>query len=67
MTLRALVVVDEPLARRKLKGLIADVAWLEWLGEASDGEEALERIDSLEPDVVFLDIQMPGDRGIAPP
>ena len=63
MTLRALVVDDEPLARRKLKGLIADVAWLEWLGEASDGEEALERIDSLKPDVVFLDIQMPGVLG----
>ena len=63
MTLRALVVDDEPLARRKLKVLIANVAWLQWLGEASDGEEALERIDSLKPDVVFLDIQMPGVLG----
>ena len=63
MTLRALVVDDEPLARRKLRGLIDDVGWLEWLGEASDGLEALERIDTLRPDVVFLDIQMPGVLG----
>jgi len=64
MTLTTLVVDDEPLARRKLAALIADVPWATSLGEASDGAAALEAIDRLQPDVVFLDVQMPEVSGV---
>src|SRR5262249_58582542 len=55
----ALVVDDEPLARRKLAALIADVPWAVQVGEARDGPSALESVRRLRPDVVFLGIQMP--------
>jgi two-component system LytT family response regulator len=55
---------DEPLARRKLLDLIADVGWAANLGEAGTGIEAVERINSLRPDVVFLDIRMPELSGL---
>jgi two-component system LytT family response regulator len=58
------VVDDEPLARRKLIDLIAEVDWAANLGEAASGEEALERIDAQRPDVVFLDIAMPEVSGL---
>jgi two-component system, LytTR family, response regulator len=54
-----LVVDDEPLARRKLAGLVADVPWAVQVGEASDGPSAIEAVRRMRPDVVFLDIQMP--------
>jgi two-component system LytT family response regulator len=60
----ALVVDDEPLARRRLAALIADVPWAEQIGEASDGVAAIEAAARLHPDVVFLDIQMPELSGI---
>lgn len=60
----ALIVDDEPLARRKLAELLADVEWLRAVGEAADGETAARSIDDLRPDVVFLDIEMPGLSGI---
>jgi two-component system LytT family response regulator len=59
-----LVVDDEPLARRKLAALIADVPWAVQVGEASDGASALEAVARLRPDIVFLDIQMPELSGI---
>lgn len=61
--MRALVVDDEPLARRELRRLLRPFSWMEIVGEAGDVEEARERIDALLPDVVFLDIQMPGGTG----
>ncbi len=61
--MRALIVDDEPLARRELRRLLAPFAWVEIVGEASDVEEARERVESLLPDVVFLDVQMPGGTG----
>ena len=64
MKITALVVDDEPLARRKLSTLIADVPWAEQIGEASDGAFAIEAAARLHPDVVFLDIQMPELSGI---
>lgn len=60
----ALVVDDEPLARRKLVTLLADVPWVKCVGEAEDGIAALDQISRLQPDVLFLDIQMPELSGI---
>jgi two-component system LytT family response regulator len=60
----ALVVDDERLARRKLRNLIAQVEWLAYAGEAVDGENAMAEIKRLQPDLLFLDIEMPGLSGI---
>ncbi|HEY6061963.1 MAG TPA: LytTR family DNA-binding domain-containing protein [Chitinophagaceae bacterium] len=57
---RAIVIDDEPAARRLMKNLLqehADV--IEVIGEASTGEEAIQKIESLKPELIFLDIQMP--------
>ncbi|MGZ6058100.1 MAG: LytR/AlgR family response regulator transcription factor [Myxococcaceae bacterium] len=62
--IRALVVDDEPLARARLKELIAELAWLEQVGEAASGAEAIAALDRLRPDLVFLDIQLPGISGL---
>jgi two-component system, LytTR family, response regulator len=64
MNVTALVVDDEPLARRKLAAQIAEVPWATLLGEASDGPGALDAIARLRPDVVFLDVQMPELSGV---
>jgi two-component system LytT family response regulator len=58
--LRALVVDDEPVARRRLKTLLAGETGVEVVGECEDGADAVEAIRRLRPDVVFLDVQMPG-------
>ncbi|HEY0558018.1 MAG TPA: response regulator [Thermoanaerobaculia bacterium] len=57
--IRALLVDDEPPARRKLRDLLAREADFEIVGEAEDGLAAVEAIRAADPDVVFLDIQMP--------
>jgi two-component system LytT family response regulator len=62
--MKILVVDDEPLARRKLAALIKDVAWAEQIGEVADGTSAVEAVARLQPDIVFLDIQMPELTGI---
>jgi two-component system LytT family response regulator len=64
MTLRALIVDDEAPARGRLRQILAERSDVEVVGEAEDGVEALERIQALTPDVVFLDIQMPGCSGL---
>jgi two-component system LytT family response regulator len=64
MSMRILVVDDEPLARRKLSALIDGVPWAEQIGEACDGEFAVEAITRLRPDIVFLDIRLPELSGI---
>jgi len=61
--LRALLVDDEPLARLRLRDLIAELDWLECAGEAADAREARRAIDALDPDLVFLDVEMPGALG----
>lgn len=60
----ALIIEDEPLARRRLHQLIRDLPWLHCLGEVTDGRSAISAIDELQPDLVFLDIQLPGVSGI---
>jgi len=61
--MKALIVDDEPLARRELRRLLAAHPSIQTVGEAGDIDEARERIESLAPEVVFLDIQMPGGTG----
>ncbi|MGB2713086.1 MAG: LytTR family DNA-binding domain-containing protein [Vicinamibacterales bacterium] len=63
-SITALIVEDEPLARRRLRELIRDVAWLHCVGEATTGRAAIAAIDELQPDLVFLDVQLPGCSGI---
>ena len=60
----ALIVEDEPLARRRLRDLIRGVPWLECAGEAATGRIAIAAIDELQPDLVFLDVRLPGMSGI---
>jgi two-component system LytT family response regulator len=62
--IRTLIVEDEPLARRTLREILADVPWLECIGEAENGARAVEMIDGLTPDLVLLDIEMPELSGI---
>ncbi len=64
MSLRALIVDDEAPARGRLRQLLSERPDVEVVGEAEDGVEAIERIQELTPDVVFLDIQMPGCSGL---
>jgi two-component system, LytTR family, response regulator len=58
-SLTALVVDDEPLARATLLGLLADDAEIRVVGAAATGADAVARIDTDAPDLVFLDVQMP--------
>jgi len=57
---RTLIVDDEALARERLKRLLNDTNFFQICGEAKNGDEAQELIELLKPDVVFLDVQMPG-------
>ena len=61
--MRALVIDDERLARKELIKLLEDFPEIEILGEAANADEAYEQINSLNPDLLFLDIQMPGKTG----
>lgn len=63
--MRVLVVDDEPLARRRLVRLLGRIPDTEVAGEAANGEEALARARELRPDVMLLDIRMPGLDGLA--
>ena len=63
--LRVLVVDDEPLVREGLRMLLEREVDMRVLGDARNGEEAVERIRALRPDLVLLDVQMPGMDGLA--
>jgi len=62
--IRALIADDEPLARERIAALLARERDIDVLGECANGPEALEMIRRLAPDLVFLDIQMPGFSGL---
>lgn len=60
MRVRTLIVDDEPIARAGLRAMLLAFEWVEVIGEAADGESAVAAIASLQPELVFLDVQMPG-------
>jgi two-component system LytT family response regulator len=57
---RTLVADDEPIARAALRDMLSTVEWIEVVGEASSGPATVAAIEGLRPELVFLDIQMPG-------
>lgn len=63
--MKILIVDDEKPARDRLRQLIADIGMHEVVGEAANGEQALALASTLDPDIVLLDIRMPGVGGIA--
>lgn len=60
MKVRTLVVDDEPVARAGLCAMLTAFEWVDVVGEAADGVAAVEAINRLGPELVFLDVQMPG-------
>jgi DNA-binding LytR/AlgR family response regulator len=63
--MRTLLVDDEPLALRRLSMALADIPSVEVVGTASDADEAMRKIESLHPELVILDVEMPGRSGMA--
>ncbi len=61
--MKALIIDDERLARKELTNLLQEYQEIEIVGEAVNAEDAEEKIKSLKPDLLFLDIQMPGKTG----
>lgn len=59
-----IVVDDEPVARSGLRSILSSYEWITVVGEASNGLSAVDLIDRLEPELAFLDIEMPGLPGI---
>ena len=62
--MRALLIDDERLARSELRRLLADFPEIEIVGEAAQAKQAREQMAALKPDLLFLDVQMPGETGI---
>lgn len=63
MNTTCLIIDDEKLARELLREFLEAFPQIEILGECSKGSEAVEQIDNLKPDLIFLDVQMPGMTG----
>jgi two-component system, LytTR family, response regulator len=64
MTITVFLADDEPVARRRLRTLLAEIPWAREVGEAADGATAVAEIRRQRPDVVFLDIRMPELSGL---
>lgn len=60
MKVSTLIVDDEPVARAGLHAMLRAIAWVDVVGEAADGIAAVEAINRLRPELVLLDVQMPG-------
>ncbi len=60
MRVTVLIADDEPVARAGLRDMLADIEWVKCVGEAASGPAALTAIETLKPELVLLDIQMPG-------
>ncbi len=63
MKVSVVIADDEPIARAGLRSMLVEVRWLTIVGEAASGPAAVEAIETLRPELVFLDIQMPGFPG----
>jgi len=63
--MRVLLVEDEPLAMRRLQRMTLDIGDVEVVGTAIDGDEAISETRRLRPDLIILDVEMPGPSGIA--
>ena len=63
MKVRAFVADDEPVARAGLRAMLGAFDWVDVVGEAADGESAVGGVRALRPELVFLDVQMPGVLG----
>ena len=63
MSVRTIIIDDERLARNELKKLLQDFGEIEVVDEASNVQEGIEKIEQHNPDLIFLDIQMPGKTG----
>jgi len=63
MPIRTLIIDDERLARNELRKLLSEFPDIEIVDEATNVDEGVEKIDLLNPDLIFLDIQMPGKTG----
>lgn len=61
--IKTFIVDDERLARQELKKLLSAIDEIEIIGEEGDPAQAIEQIENLKPDLIFLDIQMPGKNG----
>lgn len=61
--IRAIIIDDERLARNELKKLLMEFPEIEVISEATNASEGIEQIENLNPELVFLDIQMPGKTG----
>jgi two-component system, LytTR family, response regulator len=61
--IRAMIAEDEPIARERMRRLLAQESGVEIVGECKDGEEAVALVRQLKPDLLFLDVEMPGKDG----
>src|SRR5690242_15647841 len=61
--LKVILIDDERLARNELRRMLGEFSDVEIIGEAANASEGIEKIEALNPDLIFLDIQMPGKSG----